>query len=259
MVLQTVISLRRTTMKNFLLLTCLFVLLAGCGPKTFNYAATSTALPQLVVQAEGLVQVNPDQLQLRLGVVTEAELAGAAMEQNNQQMAAVMQMLADIGIDYGEIATGQFQIRPEWSRPPRPTPANWQREIVGYRVTNELLVTTTQVDLAGKLLALAQQAGANQIGGLQFGLADPLVYREKAIALATRKAKRKAEAMAAAAGVELGAVQSISLNENAFAAEPRLMMAEARLESAQPVPVASGKVEVSAVVKIIYQLKQGGP
>ncbi len=238
-------------MKKGFLLILIVLLLAGCGPKTFNYGAQQMALPQLVVQADGQVKVNPDQMQMRLGVVTESETAGVALEQNNQQMAAVMQMLEGIGIAYAEMATGQFQVRPEWSRPPRPTPANWQRQIIGYQVSNELLITTTQVDLAGKLLSSAQQAGANQIGGLQFGLADPTAQRQKAIEVATEKAIRKAKTMAAAAGVELGAVQSLSLNQNGGGGQPRLMMA-----SADSVPIATGKVEVSAAVTIVYRLKE---
>ncbi|WP_303722524.1 SIMPL domain-containing protein [Malonomonas rubra] len=242
-------------MNKSLLLFLLLMLLAGCGPQTINYGALSNSLPQLVVQAEGQVRAKPDQLQMRLGVVTEADAAGPALTQNNQRMAAVVQMLAEVGITNEEMATGQFQVRPEWSRPPRPTPANWQREIIGYQVSNELLITTTQVELAGKLLGLAQQAGANQIGGLQFGLSDPTAQRQKAIEVATEKAIRKAQTMAAAAGVKLGTLQSISLNGGGGGAQP-MMLAEARMASAEPVPVAAGTVEVSAAVTLIYRIEQ---
>jgi len=243
-------------MKKAVLLILLFSLLSGCGPQTINYGARQTELPQLTVQADGQVMVTPDQLQMKLGVVTEADEAGPALMQNNQRMSAVMQMLLDIGIVSEEMATGQFQIRPEWSRPPRPTPANWQREIVGYRVSNELVITTTQIELAGKLLGMAQQAGANQIGGLQFGLADPATQQQKAIAVATTKAIRKAQAIADAAGVKLGAVQSISLGGNNGNIQPRLMLAETRMASADAVPVATGKVEVSATVTMSYRIAE---
>lgn len=243
-------------MNKCIVLLLSVALLAGCGPKTFHYGAQQTALPQLAVQAEGQVMVNPDQMQLRLGVVTEAETTAEALKQNNQRMAAIMQMLEEIGITAAELATGQFQIQPEWSRPPRPTPANWQREIIGYRVSNELLVTSTQIELAGKLFSLGQQAGANQVGGLQFGLADPTAHQQKAIEEATLKAIRKAQTMATAAGVKLGAVQSISLGSDVSGGQPRLMMAEARTASVEAVPVTAGKVEVSAVVKMIYLLEE---
>lgn len=240
--------------KAFLLV---LLLLVGCGPKTFNYGALPTALPQLVVQAEGSVKATPDLLQMRLGVVTEGAQAGTAVDNNNQRMAAVMAMLREIGIGDADMATGQFQIRPEWSRPPRPTPADWQRQIVGYQVSNELLISTTQVALAGQLLGLAQRAGANQIGGLQFSLADPSEHRQRAIEKAIERAMRKAETMALAAGVKLGAVQSLSLGSTGGAPQPRLMMAEARMAGAEPVPVAAGQVEVAAAVTIVYRLEEG--
>lgn len=242
-------------MKKFLLWTAVLFLTA-CGPQKISYSAQQTALPQLVVQAEGKVEANPDQLQMRLGVVTEAQEAGVALSQNNNRMSGIMRMLNSVGIGADEMVTGQFQIRPEWSRPPRPTPANWQRKIVGYHVSNELVVTTTQVELAGKLLGLAQQAGANQIGGLQFGLADPTRQQQKAIEVATGIAIRKAQTMAAAAGVKLGPIQSISLNPSYSAPQPRLMMAEAKMASADSVPVAAGKLTVAATVNIVYQILQ---
>lgn len=244
--------------ERLIMMLSLVFLLSACGPQTFYYGAADQSLPQLVVQAEANVAAIPDQLKLRLGVITQETSADLAMAENNRQMAAVVAQLRELGIDEADLATGQFQIHPEWSRPPRPAPANWQREIIGYQVSNELLITTTQVELAGKLLSLAQQAGANQIGGLQFGLADPTAHRQKAIEVATEKAIRKAKTMAAAAGVELGTVQSISLNQNGGGGQPRLMMAEARLASAEPVPIATGKVEVSAAVTMVYQIINSG-
>lgn len=243
-------------MKRTLWLLLIVVLLSGCGPKNFYYGAQQTSFPQLMVQAEGVVNAKPDLMQMRLGVLTEAEEAGMAMDANNQRMAAVISMLKEIGIADDEMATGQFKIRPEWSRPPRPTPADWQRQIIGYRVTNELSISTTRVALAGQLLSQAQRAGANEIGGLQFGLADPTSHRQKAIELATAKARRKAQTMAAAAGVELGPVQSISLDPAMGGPQPLLMMAEARTTSVDSVPVAAGKLTVTAAVTIVYRLAE---
>ncbi len=146
--------------------------LASCGPQTYNYSNVNNPLPQLIVNADATVKAKPDLLQMRLGVVTESVDAGSALADNNLRMQSLMDMLAKIGISRDELATGQFQIRPEWSVPPRPTPANWKREIVAYRVSNDLNLSTTRVDLAGDLLGLAQKSGANQIGGLSFGLSD---------------------------------------------------------------------------------------
>ncbi len=232
----------------------LMLLLSSCGPQTYNYSTVNTQVPQLLVQADASVSATPDLLQMRLGVVTEAKEAGQALSENNQRMSAVMLMLEEIGIAREDMGTGQFQIRPEWSLPPRPTPANWQREIIGYQVSNELLIETTRVALAGELLGLAQRAGANQIGGLQFSLADPEDHRQLAITRATEKALRKAQTLAAAAGTQLDGI--ISLNLDAFGGDmaPKMMMAEARMTSADSVPITAGKIEVHAGVTIVYRL-----
>ncbi len=243
--------------KSLLLLLALLLGLTGCGPQSVNVEAAAETFPQLVVRGEGTVEAQPDQLQLRLGVVTQDRNADAAMDSNNQRMQAVMASLQEIGIAKAELATGQFQIRPEWSQPPRPTPANWQREIVGYRVSNELLIISTRVELAGKLLATSQRAGANQIGGLQFTLADPAAQRLKAISLATQAAIDQAQAMATAAGVKLGEVQSLTLDSPGAGPRPNMAYAEARMASADSVPVTAGKVEVSAAVTLVYRLAAG--
>ena len=232
----------------------LLTLVTACTPQTLNFSTLNQQLPQLVVQADATVEALPDQLQMRLGVVTEAATANQALSENNQRMAAVMRMLEEIGIQLEEMKTGQFQIRPEWSVPPRPTPASWQRQIVGYQVGNELLIETGKVDLAGELLGLAEKAGANQIGGLQFSLADPEQQRLAAIELATRKARQKAKTLAAAAGAQLGEIMSLSLDGPGRIAGPQLMMAEARSAAADNVPVAAGKIEVAAGVTIVYRL-----
>ncbi|MCW8859400.1 MAG: SIMPL domain-containing protein [Deltaproteobacteria bacterium] len=239
---------------RFLLTILGLFLLSSCGPQTYNYSNVDTAVPQLVVQAEATVKAMPDLLKMRLGVVTEAEDAGQALAENNQRMEALMLMLEDMGVSREALATGQFQIRPEWSVPPRPTPANWQRKIVGYRVSNELHVATPKVDLAGDLLGLAQLAGANQIGGLQFDLAEPELHRQQAITEATEKAIRKAQTLAAAAGARLGEIVSLTLNDSGYAAAPTMMLAEARAATADSVPIAAGKVDVQAGVTIVYRL-----
>ena len=235
----------------------LLIPLVACTPQSLNFSTVNQQLPQLTVQADATVEVLPDQLQLRLGVVTEAENANQALSENNQRMAAVMQMLEGIGIPLDEMKTGQFQVRPEWSVPPRPTPANWQREIVGYRVSNELLIETARVELAGDLLGMAEKAGANQLGGLQFSLADPEQERLTAIDLATRKARKKAETLAAAAGARLGDIISLALDPPGNSVGPQLMMAESRAATAETVPVAAGKIEIEAGVTIIYHLLPG--
>lgn len=241
-------------------LLLLFVL-SACMPHPFHpersHGVSVPGQPpqQLRVQAEGRVEATPDQLRLRLGVITEAADAGQAVNKNNQRMTGVMTMLNDLGLDRKELATGQFQIQPQWSQPPRPTPATWQREIVGYRVSNDLWIRTTRIDLAGRLLGLAHLSGVNQVGNLQFTIADQDNYQQQAMTLATQKALRQAQALATAAGAELGDILSLTLDTPGGFSAPSPLMAEARLMTAtDAVPVTPGNVDIQATVTVVFEL-----
>lgn len=241
-------------------LLLLFVL-SACMPHPFHpegslVAAVPGHTPQqLRVQAEGRVEASPDQLRLRLGVITEAADAGQAVNENNQRMTTVMAMLDDLGLDRKDLATGQFQIQPQWSQPPRPTPANWQREIVGYRVNNDLWIRTTRIDLAGKILGLAHMSGVNQVGNLQFTIADQDNYQQQAMTLATQKALRQAQVLAAAAGAELGNILSLTLDAPGGFSSDLSLMAEARLMTVpDTVPVTPGNIDIQATVTVIFEL-----
>jgi uncharacterized protein YggE len=239
----------------------LLFLLSACMPHPFHPERSLVAtIPgqapqQLRLQAEGRVEATPDQLRLRLGVITEAGDAGQAVSENNQRMTGVMAMLAELGLDRKDLATGQFQIQPQWSQPPRPTPANWQREIIGYRVSNDLWVRTTRIELAGQLLGLAHQAGVNQVGNLQFTLADQDHYQQQAMTLATRKALEQAQVLATAAGAELGDILSLTLDTPGGFSSPAPLMAEARMMAASDVvPITPGNVDIQATVTVIFEL-----
>ncbi|PLX87178.1 MAG: hypothetical protein C0619_15365 [Desulfuromonas sp.] len=237
----------------------LLLFLSACAhPHIVRKGDRVGGVSHLTVQSDAKVEVPPDQLRLRLAVVTSNVESELALQENNRKMNALIASLRALGLEEEDYRTGQFQTQPEWSRPPRPAPANWQRSIVGYTVSNELLIKTDQVELAGKLLATAQNAGADQIGGLVFALAEPEDHREAAIALATRRALRKAQALATAAGVELGSIQSLTLDQAAAPGPfPRVEMMAAKAGlAADVVPVNSGNVDVRAGVTVVFRISE---
>lgn len=248
---------------RLLIALSLLLLLGGCmlhpqrhqpyQPLLLSSAA-GASLPQLTVQAEARVEAVPDQVRLRLGVVTEAAEAAEAVRDNNRNMSNLMTALDDIGLDREDLATGQFQITPQWSQPPRPTPANWQREIIGYRVNNDLWVATHRIDLAGELLGMAYKSGVNQVGNLQFSVADPEVYHQQAMAAATQKALEQARVLATVGGVELGRILSIKVDPVFSPGVPQPLMAEVRMAAADTVPITPGKVEVKAGVSVVFEI-----
>ncbi|WP_020674625.1 SIMPL domain-containing protein [Geopsychrobacter electrodiphilus] len=235
----------------YFLLPVLF--LSACVPP--QPVAAQKQVSQLSVRGEATLKVKPDQVEMSLEAVTTGATADAAMVSNNAAMGRLQQLLLTEGLTSADYHTGQFSIQPQWSRPPRPAPANWAPEIVGYQVNNSLQIATTHVELAGHLLALAQQAGVNKASQLRFSLADSEISSRQAIAEATNRARQRAETLASAAGVKLGRLLEARVDDSGAVARPMLMMAEGvSARAVNNVPLNAGEVEVHAAVILRYAL-----
>jgi hypothetical protein len=95
------------------------------------------------------------------------------------------------------------------------------------------------------------QNGANTVHGVRFSLAKPDTFADLARKEAMADAKRKAELLAAEAGVKLGRVISIS---EGGGIEPRggeMAVMQAR---AAAVPVAPGELTVRASLRVTWLL-----
>lgn len=239
---------------RFLPLFFLILILAGCPP--VQHLATGNTSARLVVRGEATVRVVPDQVEMSLEAETSAETAEVALTENSVAIVALQELLHAEGLTSAEYETGQFSIQPQWSRPPRPAPADWTPDIVGYRVRNSLQVRTSRIELAGRLLALAQSAGVNKAGRLNFSLADPEAASQKAIAAATAKARQRAEVLAQASGVNLAGLLEAQVEDEQSGNLPRLMMAEAAQArgGVSSVPITAGDVEVHAAVRLVYRI-----
>jgi uncharacterized protein YggE len=123
-----------------------------------------------------------------------------------------------------------------------------------FRVNNMVEVTIRDLSKATQVLATATQAGANQLWGISFEVADtePLVARarEKAIA----KAKQSAEQLAQLTGVKLGPV--LAITDGVVADTPHAPALALRAQAAgSAMPVEGGELTVSHQVTVLYALE----
>ena len=124
--------------------------------------------------------------------------------------------------------------------------------IIGYTAGNTVRVTTTDLSQIGLLIDAANQAGANSVGGLSFGLQNPEPLVEQALTLATKQATAHASAIAAGLGGKLGAV--LSAQEGSSYAP--IAVGAAGAGAAVTTPVQTGTVTVYATVTIQVGLAQ---
>jgi uncharacterized protein YggE len=147
----------------------------------------------------------------------------------------------------GTLQTVSYYVTPRYSTAP-----NQPSVIIGYTASNTVMVTTTDLSQIGLLIDTANQAGANSVGGLSFGLQNPEPLVEQALAQATKQATAHAAAIAAGLGIKLGAV--LSAQEDSSYAP--IVVGTASAGAAVTTPVQTGTVTVYATVTIQVGLAQ---
>jgi uncharacterized protein YggE len=200
------------------------------------------------VQAIGTatLSVNPDQVKIDAGVVTQGATAQEAAQQNATVATAIINALKSVLGSTGTIQTVSYSVTPRYNNPPvGQTPA-----IVGYTASNTVQVTSADITLAGKLIDTANTAGANSVSGLTFGLHDPEPVKQQALTAAAKQAIAHASAIANGLGGRTGVV--IAALEGASASPIVAGVATA----AAPTPIQTGTVSVYATVTVTVQLVQ---
>jgi hypothetical protein len=214
------------------------------------------SIPKLTVRGQAELNKPADQLRLQVGVLTESPQAESALQDNNRKMQSVVEAIKKVGLGAGEFETGSFSLQPVYSQRPRNAEVEWQPRIVGYRVSNTLMIRTKKLDMAGKLIQAANDAGANSIDSISFDLADPRTHRAEAIAAAAANARSDAAALAKAAEQKLVRILGISLDEAGYQ-PPTPLLAAGRMamaETAMAPPIEPGEIVVRASVTIVYEI-----
>ncbi len=202
---------------------------------------------EIMVTGEGRIASAPDMALIHLGVTTQGDTGATALAANSAEIAKVLANLTAAGIEGRDVQTTGLSINPNWQ-----SNSSGASSIQGYIASNTVTVRVRALDTLGALLDAAVKDGANTLNGVEFGLQTPGPVMDAARKAAVADAKARAELIAGAAGVKLGAIKSI--REGGEAPMPVPMLRMAAEASAGAVPVASGEVGTSAQVTIVWAL-----
>jgi uncharacterized protein YggE len=195
------------------------------------------------LSAYGEVKIKPDMASLQLGVTTEAPTAQAAMQENALRMNAVIAAVRAAGIRAEDVQTSGLNLNPQYRYEQNQPP-----QLTGYQASNMVTVAAHDLSKAGAVLDAAVKAGANQVHGISFTLADPTPAQNAAREAAVRALNAKAELYARATGLHI--VRLVSLSEGSAPPRPAYVASEVRLAAAPiaPTPVAAGELTVRETV-----------
>jgi uncharacterized protein YggE len=201
-------------------------------------------IPQIVASSRGEVKVTPDRASIQISVQTRAVTAAAAADDNAQKQRAVVEALRGLGIDAKDISTTGYNVYPEQRYEQNKEPV-----IVGYNVTNTVVVELKSIAMVGRVIDVALSKGANMINSLQFYSSNTDNARREAIAIAVRQARADAEAAAQAAGGSITSLLEVTVG-GYYPPPPRPIELRAMAASAKvaDTPISAGDQTVAVDV-----------
>ena len=208
--------------------------------------------PRIIVSGEGEATAAPDLAMLTLSVMREAKTARAALDANNDAMAAVIAAMKSAGIADRDLQTAGIQINPRYNYTNDPD-GTQKAELVAYQVTNTLSVRVRDIDKTGEILDKAVTLGVNEGGGISFTNVDPSTVITQARKKAVSDAMAKAKTLAEAAGVSVGKVVEIS--EQSYAPQPMPMSAKSFDSARAAVPIQAGENSYRVQVNVTFEIK----
>ncbi|MEA2596918.1 MAG: uncharacterized protein QOF01_3387 [Thermomicrobiales bacterium] len=201
------------------------------------------------VSGNGTVTITPDTASVIVGVNIVEKTLSSAQEKATMQMTAVIDALKAAGIDEKDIQTVNYSVNilQDYDQSGNPTTIN------GYQVSNQVNVTVRDLDKLGSILDTVVGQGANAIYGISFYVDDPSAAASQARTLAVADAKKKADELAAAAGMKVGRILSIS---ETYSPSPMPMPygRAAAEDAAMSVPIQAGTTTVQVQVQVTYEL-----
>ena len=216
-------------------------------------AQTAPEPPAIRVTGEAVVQEKPDQAEIEVGVMTQAKRAPDATAENAKKVDAVLQALKKVLGAKAELQTTGYSLSPNQVWPQE----GGSPTITGYTASNVVRARTQDLEKVGPVIDAAMEAGANQVHGLRFSLRDQEKVRERALAIAAKRAMAKATALAEALGVKLGRVRSVDEQATGGGPIPLRGMAMAAMKAeGAPTQIESGELDVHANVTLAVEIEK---
>jgi len=222
-------------------------LLTGCGTQVVT-APESEQLGTVTASGTGTVAAAPDQALMSFGVTRQDDNAEAALDAASKVAEEITAAVKKAGVADEDIQTQSVSVFP------LQTESGGKLTITGYQASLSVSVTVRDLGTLGDVITAATGAGADTINGPSFTVDEDAEFREDAIKKAVDDARRSAEAMASAAGKQVGEVLRISASD-VFAPPIPFGAAESRAADAAAVPIEPGTLDVSANVTVVFELK----
>ncbi|MBI5563693.1 MAG: SIMPL domain-containing protein [Chloroflexi bacterium] len=229
--------------------------IAGCaavGAPTataLNQAATATEGRTITVVGGGTASGAPDRATAQLGIETQSTTPEQATRANNDQMTKLIEALKAAGIDEKDIQTTYYSVYTEQRYKPETGEATGESI---YHASASVSVTIRDISQVGPVLDKAVAAGANNISGVSFSVADTTRLEADAREKAVADARARAADLARLFGVQVGDVIEISEVVSSSAVP---LFDRATGLGGGGAPIQPGQLSISTQLQVTFNVK----
>jgi len=199
----------------------------------------------------GTASAPPDVALIQIGAETIHTDAAQAISDNTERMTAVMGVLKAMEVENKDIQTVSYSMWIEQVVDREGQPTGESR----YHVVNQVQVRLRDLIKTGELLQKALEAGANNVGGVSFSVADPKALQKEARDQAIADAQAKAEQLAAGLEAQLGPLRQVS-EYGGLIAPSAPVFAEGVRGGGGSVPVSGGEFSVTVEIQVVFDIAE---
>lgn len=221
-----------------------------CSVLLFSVAVFADNKDILTVKADAVVKAQPEKVVMEIGISTRGTDLLDTKKKNAEIVKKVVDYCVKNNITEQNIKSDFIRIQPIYKN-------YYEDKNPIYMVEQNLSITLLDVSKQDIVLTDLLGLGVNQVRSLDFQVNDMAKYRSEARKLAVGAAKKKAEELAAEAGIKLGKVNSIS--EDNIITSPLLRGAANMYQASAFAPGSDtntiSTITVTSSVVISYNIK----
>jgi uncharacterized protein len=208
----------------------------------YAHVEGASLVPGITVVGTGSASAVPDVADWSFGVQSDAGSAADALAAASASSRKIVAALRAAGIERRDIRTEQVAVYPRMTSD--------GRSVEGYTATASVSAVVRDIGRAGDVVDAAVRAGANQVYGPTLRLSDDRAQYRAAVDAAFEDARARAEAIAANAGLALGA--PVAIVEGGRYGGPVPLDARAAAES--DVAIEPGTQDITATLTVTFAI-----
>jgi len=245
-------------MKKVLLTAAVLGLLIGAAPLSTQAVTAAVERGYISVSTTANTELAPDVAEVSIAVqTTDSKSMQKATIQNKEisdkVIAALKSMINTADGDY--IKTSDFNASPIYSY------SGSRRTLDKYQVSNSIIIHTKSIEKVGSMIDKAIALGATNVDSLAFSVSNYENQCNDLLAIATKKAQNRANAIAKTVPTSITGIRSMDVScsaNNAYRPQYRMMMAknmDASGAESSSTSIEKGVVKVFATVNASFFVK----